>query len=659
MNKCIFFIFFIISLSEHAYSQKILAGEMNFKADKKDLGFIYFLDTLELVLYTKNVTLSSETEKVRLYNRKTGGFLNEFTLKKTNTLYELKNDNNTCTSQNGIKVFKQTYKGIIEILAGTNQDVEGTILVFDKYFRETSISNLKIPNQTSFSIETAFKLYEKVDNLSPTIKSNSTENFMVCINQPFKINASAIDEDGYPLKYSFQTPIAGYHKANDLSAVDFTFRPSSKKVIWQNSYSLSKPLGSKGDIKIDPNTGLISGLCREKGVYVFSIKMEQITENGKLSGYTIKDIFIQVADCPNQNSTLIKPVIFENNIKATKFSICPGENKLLRIEANPNVNISWKKNNDIIPLQNSEILKVDSEGSYTVIISSNTQCSKEITSDSVIIHVKNLKPETLKNKNGYSVFWTCSGTENPKLELKSNPENFEVDWFRTDYRFQFVGTGNPLIRDEGNYGTYHAKFKNTGCNSSEKSDSIMIFPDVSAFYFAFNEIKNDTTVFICPKINETFLFTPKIEYYEVVPNHTLYRNNIPYKAYYKDAFWYEGEYHFEYGEPGCLNRTKSLIIKYTPGCYEQKTGIIAPSIFTPNGDILNDEFDLFNLTNFPDFELTIYDRWGSQVFYDKGYVKKFDGTFEGKPLPEGIYSYKIIHNDGYLEDKTGAFMLQR
>lgn len=42
--------------------------------------------------------------------------------------------------------------------------------------------------------------------------------------------------------------------------------------------------------------------------------------------------------------------------------------------------------------------------------------------------------------------------------------------------------------------------------------------------------------------------------------------------------------------------------------------------------------------------VTVYDRWGQQIFKSTGYAKPWDGTNKGKALPMGAYYYVIELN---------------
>lgn len=83
-----------------------------------------------------------------------------------------------------------------------------------------------------------------------------------------------------------------------------------------------------------------------------------------------------------------------------------------------------------------------------------------------------------------------------------------------------------------------------------------------------------------------------------------------------------------------------------------------PPFFTPDGDNLNDFWYPENREFFPNIDVIIYDRYG-RVVARLGQVKKWDGTYEGKPLPTGDYWYVVNANDNEKQQFVGHFTLYR
>ena len=74
-----------------------------------------------------------------------------------------------------------------------------------------------------------------------------------------------------------------------------------------------------------------------------------------------------------------------------------------------------------------------------------------------------------------------------------------------------------------------------------------------------------------------------------------------------------------------------------------QTNISIPNTITPNDDGFNDTWSISNIQNYPGAQVSVYDRWGQQVFNVTGYTydKEWDGTNHGLRLPSATYYYII------------------
>lgn len=75
-------------------------------------------------------------------------------------------------------------------------------------------------------------------------------------------------------------------------------------------------------------------------------------------------------------------------------------------------------------------------------------------------------------------------------------------------------------------------------------------------------------------------------------------------------------------------------------------GIKIPNAFSPNGDGINDYWNIDGIFAFPQSLTTVYSRDGQQVFKSIGYTKPWDGTYSGTLLPTGTYYYIIDLKNG-------------
>jgi gliding motility-associated-like protein len=67
-----------------------------------------------------------------------------------------------------------------------------------------------------------------------------------------------------------------------------------------------------------------------------------------------------------------------------------------------------------------------------------------------------------------------------------------------------------------------------------------------------------------------------------------------------------------------------------------------PNAFTPNGDGNNDFVEIYgSIQQINYLSINIYDRWGEKVFESNNSEFKWDGSYKGKPLPMGVYTYEM------------------
>lgn len=94
-------------------------------------------------------------------------------------------------------------------------------------------------------------------------------------------------------------------------------------------------------------------------------------------------------------------------------------------------------------------------------------------------------------------------------------------------------------------------------------------------------------------------------------------------------------------------------------CATQETKIYIPNAFAPNG--VNREFKPILPFGQPEnYELVIFDRWGSKVFETQNLDSGWDGTIIGKQAPQGIYVYQIrMTVGGKVKEYAGSLLLVR
>jgi len=76
--------------------------------------------------------------------------------------------------------------------------------------------------------------------------------------------------------------------------------------------------------------------------------------------------------------------------------------------------------------------------------------------------------------------------------------------------------------------------------------------------------------------------------------------------------------------------------------------IQAYNVFSPNGDGINEYFEIRNAERFPEILVEVYSRWGDQLYSEVGYDsgELWDGTTRGKEVPVGTYYYILVPYPG-------------
>ncbi|SEP31938.1 gliding motility-associated C-terminal domain-containing protein [Flavobacterium sp. CF108] len=97
---------------------------------------------------------------------------------------------------------------------------------------------------------------------------------------------------------------------------------------------------------------------------------------------------------------------------------------------------------------------------------------------------------------------------------------------------------------------------------------------------------------------------------------------------------------------GCGGDTQNFVV------------LVFPAFFTPNGDTHNDLWEVTGMENYPQAEVTIFDRYGKLIAQLNASNMSWDGTFERTPLPSSDYWY-ALKIDNTKPILRGHFSLMR
>jgi len=92
----------------------------------------------------------------------------------------------------------------------------------------------------------------------------------------------------------------------------------------------------------------------------------------------------------------------------------------------------------------------------------------------------------------------------------------------------------------------------------------------------------------------------------------------------------------------------TITITDSNSCFKEVIELVIldyPKFFTPNGDGINDYWSISNVDELVFANITIFNRFGKELFQFDQDSKGWDGLYKGKPLPADDYWFKIIYSE--------------
>ena len=231
-----------------------------------------------------------------------------------------------------------------------------------------------------------------------------------------------------------------------------------------------------------------------------------------------------------------------------------------------------------------------------------------------------------------------------------------VNWYE-DATLTLPLTGTEALVDGEDY--YATQTNGSGCESSAPVQINVTVNDAPT------PVLDDPSVEYCindgPTISELTL-------------------NINYNSNQYTVVWYDAAIGGSIISSGTslINITYYVaLVDLTTGCESSVRLAVTPDVtacgklqipdgFSPNGDGTNDTFDVDNLAIlYPNFEIEIYNRYGSIVYKGNANTPRFDGTSNQSrtlskgDLPVGVYFYIFKFNDGENKPEQGRLYLSR
>jgi len=192
-------------------------------------------------------------------------------------------------------------------------------------------------------------------------------------------------------------------------------------------------------------------------------------------------------------------------------------------------------------------------------------------------------------------------------------------------------------------GTYIHHFPTSTCDSIVTLHLNVVEPYVDIHFFAY---ETDEGIFV--QLNALSTMSPLSYFWTSSANLSSYAISNPQTMIHEAAWMY-------------------LMVTDSNGCTATDelqvtipvvSTLYIPNAFTPDGGEFNQVFKIYG-THITQFEFAVYDRWGALIFETMDINYGWDGTYQGKILQDGTYTYKVhaIGADHVTYDKTGHMSL--
>lgn len=296
---------------------------------------------------------------------------------------------------------------------------------------------------------------------------------------------------------------------------------------------------------------------------------------------------------------------------------------------------------------------VDTAGVYTYTVAATGPCNTDAVSQ-IDVMIENTAAPTVTLPS----LTFCASEALVVMNLDAAVSGTDITWYNS------VDSTTPLADDTllVNGTTYFAtQTSATGCESDERVSVDVIVNDaatptlaVDGDLFCFND--SPTLLELTQNINE----------YDANNNNVIwYAEENSTSPLSLSALLTANTTYFAVLVDSATNCESSVRLAVTPDLTDCDD-VIVPDGFSPNGDGVNDTFDVDGLGFlYPNFEIEIFNRNGIVVYKGDDSTPRFDGfsnqevLLSDGQLPVGVYFYILRFNDGTTKPRQGRLYISR
>jgi len=641
MKKQLLFLFFcILGLVNYSKATHIVGGELQMTFVS---GTTYRFNLNMYWDRTSNVKDNSIT--IGIYRKSNNGRVQTLTLpllSETNLSFPV----DSCTNQILLRFTRLVYEAQTTLVLANYSDPAGYYAIWDRCCRNNAISNITNPGGAANAFYLEFPAIEQAGN--PFINSSpafsTPQASYLCLGGDFSFNFGATDADGDNLVYSMDTPFNGIGSSGNAipnPPATYPFPPS--QITWSPGFSATNAIPSSFGfpLTVDPVTGALSGKPSQAGLFVFSVKCEEFRGGIKI-GEVKRDYQILVKNCQDLNP------IPQTRLQLPNGSIYQ-ENTLLDLDANQALCLNLQffdspgQNIKMTYLPINDNAKKLTLNNYRPFRNAGNQTVSAITVNSSGVGIaKFCWRECLYSFKGDEIFEFGIIADDQGCPVKgidtlfvklivrpkfNNPPSLSITQATPNFDIPTLTT-TPLL-------TSGQEVKATFQAFDKDNDSLSIF----AVGRGFNIDSLDIT--FTPKegkgrFTTDFIWRPDCRFIKLNGQNDQFIIDIILRE----------------KNNTCNIADDTLTLKVNlKDAFSNVDNFLPANTFTPNGDGVNDVFQMEDLPQLADFNrilpldnclyqyngIKIYNRWGKPIFESKDRNFKWDGN----NLPMGVYYYVI------------------
>lgn len=508
----------------------------------------------------------------------------------------------------------------------------GYYIVYQRCCRNASINNIVNPGNVGVTYMATIPPFanNQCPNNSATFKSMPPQ--IICSNNPFVYDFSAIDTDADSLSYELCEAKIGGSTTTPLPSGNGITPPPHNPVNYFNPYGPNFPMSGTPPLQINPVTGLMTGTPSTTGRFVVTVCAHE-WRNGSIINTLSRDVQFVVTNCSKAVVANIPELMDEPNTYAVQ---CKGYT--VKFTNTSTGGFAYKWNFGVPGATSTEFeptFTYPDTGTYsvTLIVNEGSTCPDSIT------RLVKIYPEF----HGDFVWTGRLCPQEPVQFIDSSRATYPaVNYWR--WNFGDGGTSseqNPVHT----YATPGGPQQVTLISRSQLGCRDTVTKTLPMPYF--NPFAGNDTIIVLG-YNYNLNGTGSTSY-EWSPTDYLSDPNI---ANPKAVFPDTGTYTYVLtgtNEEGCLARDTINILVVSTG------RIFVPNAFSPNGDGVNDVL-MPRIIGYSEINyFRIFNRYGQQVFSSaRDNYPGWDGTLNGQQSDIGVYYYIID-----LKDAEGRNVQQK